>query len=108
MEIPTLARTLKAVVGALADSQSVERANKFVRDLIITRLAEQDLNELYVVEEPLRVLTEILERDGREAPEPRLIGQSAMNDILATYTVGVYCSKQLIGQGKLHVEDLEI
>lgn len=96
----TLAKTLKAIVGALIESQSEARAAKFIRDIILTQLADKDINEFYVIDEPLKVLTDILEREGREAPEPRIIGQSAAADILACYTVGIYCSKELIGEGK--------
>jgi len=100
VEIPTLSKTLKAVVGALAASQNIERANKFVREIILTILAEKDLNDLYHISEPFEALKNILARDGLESPEPRIIGQSSMNDILSCYNVGIYCDKRLIGQGR--------
>lgn len=94
---------LKSIVAALIESSGESRAAVFVRDFIITQLADKDLHEFWEPEEPIKLLSEILARDGIEAPEPRLIGNSGKNTILACFRVGLYNpnNKQMIGLGEL-------
>ncbi|KAJ9600027.1 hypothetical protein L9F63_009691 [Diploptera punctata] len=99
VEEKTLAVTLKAVVGALAESSSEDRAKEFVRDFVFMHLAGKDVNDLWQVEDPMKTLTDILKREGRGEPEPRLIAESGRNTILAAYQVAVYSDKQFIGIG---------
>ncbi|KDR19986.1 39S ribosomal protein L44, mitochondrial [Zootermopsis nevadensis] len=99
VEEVTLATTLKALVGALAESSGAVRAREFVRDFILTQLAGRDINEFWEIKDPMRTLADILKRDGRGEPEPRLINESGRNTILATYQVAVYSDKQFIGLG---------
>lgn len=94
---PTYAKTFKAIVGALAESQGTEQANLFVRDFVITLLFDKDVNSFIEIKNPLNVLAEILKRDGRGAPEPRIICQSSMRSIYANYHVGIYSDQHLIG-----------
>jgi large subunit ribosomal protein L44 len=102
VEEVTLATTLKAVVGALAESSGEDRAREFVRDFILTQLAGRDINEFWEIKDPMATLTDILKRDGRGEPEPRLINESGRNTILASYQVAVYSDKQFIGVGKFN------
>ncbi|GLH09871.1 39S ribosomal protein L44, mitochondrial [Gryllus bimaculatus] len=98
-EEETLASTLKAVVGALIESSGEEKAGLFVRDFIVTQLVEKDVNDIWHPEDPFTTLTDIMRRDGREIPEPRLINETGRNTILSTYEVGVYSDKQFLGSG---------
>lgn len=102
VEEVTLATTLKAVVGALAESSGEDRAREFVRDFILTQLAGRDINEFWEIKDPMATLIDILKRDGRSEPEPRLINESGCNTILASYQVAVYSDKQFIGVGKFN------
>ncbi|XP_069679905.1 large ribosomal subunit protein mL44 isoform X2 [Periplaneta americana] len=95
----TLAKTFKAIVGALAESSGEDKAREFVRDFVLTQLAGKDVNEIWVVQDPMKILTDILKRDGKSEPEPRLINECGRNTILASYQVAVYCSKEFMGVG---------
>ncbi|PSN35695.1 39S ribosomal protein L44 [Blattella germanica] len=76
VEETTLAETLKAIIGALAESSGEDRAKEFVRDFVLTQLAGRDVNEFWEPEEPMKMLTSILNREGKAEPEPRLINES--------------------------------
>lgn len=102
VEEVTLATTLKAIVGALAESSGENRAREFVRDFVLTQLAGRDVNDFWEVKDPMGTLTDILKRDGRGEPEPRLVNECGRNTILASYQVAVYSDKQFIGIGKFN------
>lgn len=95
----TLSDTLKALVGALLSDKGQERAEIFVQDFIVTQLVGRDINELWEVTDPLRLVSDILEREGRSPPESRLLREAGKNTILSVYVVGLYCDKRLIGSG---------
>jgi len=92
-----LATSFKAVVGALARTDE-ERGKHLVVDLVASQLHGKDLNELWSVRNPMRELTETLESMGRPAPESRLLWENAPGSILASYTVGIYVDRELIGE----------
>lgn len=98
----TLSNVLKSITAALVESSGDSRAALFVRDFIITQIADKDLHQFWEPEEPIKLLSEILARDGIQSPEPRLIGSSGKNTILACFRVGLYTphNKQMIGLGK--------
>lgn len=103
MEKLTLSNVLKSITAALMESSGDSRAALFVRDFIITQIADKDLHQFWEPEEPIKLLSEILARDGIQSPEPRLIGCSGKNTILACFRVGLYTpdNKKMIGLGKL-------
>jgi len=90
-------KCLKAVVGAISFG-SPERAVKFVQDIVISQLVGKDINELWEISNPMKVLTIVLQNEGREAPDARLLWQSGPKTMLANFVVGVYSQKQLIGE----------
>ncbi|KAF0291836.1 39S ribosomal protein L44, mitochondrial [Amphibalanus amphitrite] len=53
----TMARCLRAFVAALAESSGEERAQLFVRDFVLARLATVDLTAVWQIEELLSVLS---------------------------------------------------
>lgn len=95
----TLANVMKAVVYALEESSGTERAYLFVRDFVVSYLSGKDMNELWVIQNPENVLSRILQREGRPSAEARLIGDAGKNTILASFQVGLYSNKELIGIG---------
>lgn len=99
VENTTLSNVLKAIIYALSQSSGEDRSNLFIRDFIITYLSGKDINDLWTIQEPLQVLSKILERDGRAQVEPRIIAEAGRNTILATYQIGLYSDKKLIGVG---------
>lgn len=103
VEKQTLANVLKSIIGALIESSGNHRAAIFVRDFILTQLVDKDLHTFWEPEEPIKLLSEILANDGIKSPEPRLVGCSGKNTILACFRVGLYTphDKQMIGLGKI-------
>lgn len=100
-EDETHAKTVRAIFGALVESQGVERTNLLVRDLIVTQFSGKDINDYLTIEDYFSTLRNVLERDGIEEPEPRIICQTGVNTILANYHIGLYSSnKKLLGHGE--------
>ncbi|CAG5077234.1 Similar to MRPL44: 39S ribosomal protein L44 [Cotesia congregata] len=95
----TLANTFYALVGALAKSTNEIHTAKFIRDFLITTLAEKDLNEIFCPENPLEILNQILTNEGKEHVEPRILAQSGVNTLMPVYRIGLYSNKQLISSG---------
>jgi len=92
-----LARTFSAVVGALA-MRDLGRAEQLTVDILATQLQGKDLNSLWEVTNPMGLLVGLLEEQGRATPEARLLWQSGPGSILASYTVGIYVDRELIGE----------
>jgi large subunit ribosomal protein L44 len=91
------AKAFKAFVGALARTDA-SRAETFILDLIVTQLVGKDLTTLWDIQLPMRLLTQILQNQGRGEPESRLLWQLGPKTLLASFTVGVYSDKELIGE----------
>lgn len=94
----SLSRTFKAVIGALDHDQGLERSELFVQDFILTQLVGKSISDVWVIKNPMGILTEILKKQQRGLPEPRLLWGSGSETILSTYMVGIYSDKELIGQ----------
>ncbi|XP_075146099.1 mitochondrial ribosomal protein L44 [Haematobia irritans] len=95
----SMAQSLKAVIGALADSSGIERSYLFVRDFICTQLNQKDILELWNIENPEDLLLKECQSRKLSAPEPRLLGDCGKNTVLAVYHVGIYSNQNLIGKG---------
>ncbi|KAK6636373.1 hypothetical protein RUM43_010033 [Polyplax serrata] len=108
VEQATFSKTLKAIIGALCKSQDEKRANIFVRDFIITHLAGKEIHDFLKIDNPVEVLNCILKKDGRKECEPRIIGKSATETILANYHVGMYSDKQMMGHSSGETVDIAI
>lgn len=100
-----MANVLKSITAALVESSGNSRAALFVRDFILTQIVDKDLCQFWEPMGPIKLLTDILARDGIQSPEPRLIGCSGKNTILACFRVGLYIShnKQMIGLGMFNI-----
>lgn len=99
-----MAVTLYAIVGALAESQSdgnLNRPYNFVRDFICTQLNQIDVNDLWRIEKPFELLQEVCAKENIKTLEPRIIGETGKNTILATCHIGIYDAdtKKLLGTG---------
>merc|ERR1712096_59574 len=93
----TLAQTLQALIGALAQTDST-RAEKFVTDVIATQIAGKDINEIWSLTDPMKALSNILTSSGLPPPESRLLWQTGPATIHSSHMVGVFCDKEIIGQ----------
>ncbi|XP_023349039.1 39S ribosomal protein L44, mitochondrial [Eurytemora carolleeae] len=94
----TFAQTFKAVVGALNTCSGEARAEKFIREILIAQLEGKDINSIWEISNPMRVLSILLQNMKMEAPEPRLLWQSGPKTLLSSFIVGIYSDKKLIGQ----------
>lgn len=92
-----LARCFAAMVGALA-ARDKGRAEQLVVDLVASQLAGKDVNELWEIRDPMGVLMAAMKEAGRSVPESRLLWQTGPGSILATYRVGVYVDRELVGE----------
>lgn len=99
----SLANTLKAVIGALENTNGNQPAYNFVRDFICTQLNQTDINELWEIYNPMGLLKEICKDKGMGEPEPRIIHEAGKNTILVTYQIGIYCDKKYLGSGKIKI-----
>ncbi|XP_050444723.1 39S ribosomal protein L44, mitochondrial isoform X1 [Cataglyphis hispanica] len=95
----TLADTFLALVAALAESVDANHAANFVKDFLIVILVEKDLTEIWNPTEPLEILNDVLQKQNRSPVEPRLIGQTGQNTLLAAYHVAMYSDKKFLGSG---------
>ncbi|CAF1407184.1 unnamed protein product [Adineta steineri] len=44
------------------------------------------------------LLTKVLEENGQQAPESRLIWATGVSSVLSTYVVGIYSNKEFLGK----------
>uniref|UniRef100_A0A0A9YSG8 Large ribosomal subunit protein mL44 n=1 Tax=Lygus hesperus TaxID=30085 RepID=A0A0A9YSG8_LYGHE len=94
-----LARSFKSVIQALAVSSGEDKACALIRDLVVAQLVGQDLTKFSMPDDPMEELKNHLRANGQEAPEPRLISVIGKNTILASYDVGIYSNKVMVGRG---------
>lgn len=100
----SLEQTILAVIGALQESQSdgnLERPYNFIRDFICTQLNQEDINEIWKIENPFELLKRVCAQQKIPNIEPRIIGNVSKQDILACCRIGIYDSdtKKLLGNG---------
>jgi len=96
----TLAFAFKAVVGALAESADERRAHEFVADFLLPQLVEKDVFELLDSSvTSFDLLQKIFTAHSGSVLEQRLIRSTASQTILASYTVGIYSDRTLVGEG---------
>ena len=95
----TLAKSFKAVIGALFESSGEAKAYEFIRDFIVTQLNQVDINDFWAIDNHQKLLLEICKDKKLGEPEPRLISEVGKNTLLAAYHVGFYCNKKCIGTG---------
>lgn len=94
----TMSTTFKAVVGALCKDQGKDTASIFVRDLIGAQMTGVGVDEVWVVDDPMKLLVEELHKMAKPPPEPRVMWSSGSSTILSNYVIGLYCQQTLIGQ----------
>ncbi|XP_058807019.1 large ribosomal subunit protein mL44 [Phymastichus coffea] len=99
VEEETLANTLYALTSALNRSVNLEHAGVFIRDILIAKLVEKDLAEIWCPDDPMEILNDILDREHREFAEPRIIAQSGINTLLPVYEIGLYSNQEFLGSG---------
>ncbi|XP_046551087.1 uncharacterized protein LOC124260815 [Haliotis rubra] len=85
-----------ALLRAVMSGQ--RQSSFFVRDFVLPQLIEADIAELWTISNPMGLLEDMLSREGRPAPEPRLQWSSASQTVMSLYYVGIYSDGRLLGQ----------
>lgn len=88
---------MKALVGASLADNGDTHTNNFIIDFIATYLQSVDLLEVWNIEEPIKVLQQILNNNHLNEPEARLLRETGMNTLIPCFLVGHYVDKQLLG-----------
>lgn len=96
-EQTTLSNVLVALIGGLVRDCGEHRAQLFVQDFVLTQLVGKDANELWDVDRPQERLAAVLVERGRGPAEPRLLWESGRTTLEASFCVGLYSDKQLLG-----------
>nr|CAG4652183.1 EOG090X0DYO [Triops cancriformis] len=101
MEYPpsneTLNTSFHALIACVHRSSGEDKARRFAYDFVAVQLANKSISDLWQPINPMGILVDALQKMGRGKPEPRLIRKAGSNTILATYHVGIYSDKKLIG-----------
>ncbi|CAF4066593.1 unnamed protein product [Adineta steineri] len=93
-----LKKAFLAFIGAIDENNDRHRAELFVADFILTHLVGKDINEIWHIKNPMGLLTKVLEENGQQAPESRLIWATGVSSVLSTYVVGIYSNKEFLGK----------
>lgn len=88
-----------AIVGAIFEQHGAERAGAFVRDFVMAHLIGEELYDIWQPEDPMGLVTKILEQGELPPPESRLIREASRNTLTPVFMVGVYSDKRLLGWG---------
>ncbi|VDN24142.1 unnamed protein product [Gongylonema pulchrum] len=79
----------KASVGAAA----------LIRNVVVVQLADLDMEEVFPLAEPLRVLQCFMSANGGDEVEPRLLHSAGEISAEPIFIAGIYANKKLIGKG---------
>lgn len=77
----------------------MSKAHTFLNDFLVSQLTGKDLFDIWQPEQPFEELKFVLEQKGVSDVEARLCNAVGKNTILATYRIGLYHEKKLIGIG---------
>lgn len=72
-----------------------------MRDFVCVELNQEDVNELWTINEPYKMLEKLCAENGIQKLIPRIISETGKNTILATCYIGIYDAntKKLLGAG---------
>lgn len=89
-----------SLIGALRHDIGEQHATRFIIDFVLTYLYSIDVMDVWEIENPERLVRSILKTNNIEDFEYRILRQTAINTILPSYLIGVYCNRKLLGFGK--------
>lgn len=94
----TMAETVFGLVAGIERDLGLERARRFIVDMIITYINDKDiLDDIWTIPNPKETLNHIL-ANSRMAPyEPRIIFQTGIRTLEACHVVGLYSDKTFLG-----------
>ena len=71
---------------------------RLIIEVCASQLHGQVISDIWDVESPNQVLTQVLANCGKTEPEYRLLWVNGQDTVLACYHIGAYCDSELIGQ----------
>lgn len=86
-----------SLIGALNHDTDEKHTRKFIIDFVLTYLYPIDIMDIWNVDQ--NMLKDILNRNGINNFEYRLLRETGANTIIPSYLVGIYCNKKLLGFG---------
>ena len=92
-----MGNTLKAFIAGLAEDKGEKRANNFIIDLIMPYLNDKHIFEIWDLEDPRKVLKQLLRNQGMNDYESRLVRRTGQHTLEACYAVGLFVDRQMIG-----------
>ncbi|CAB3365351.1 Hypothetical predicted protein [Cloeon dipterum] len=91
----TYATVFCAIVGALSRSSNAERTGGFIRDFVLTQLAENSISDFYIPNKAWETLASLI-----PGVDARLANQEGQGTIMAAYRVAIFDSKKnFLGEG---------
>lgn len=97
--IPIVAQSFCAVIGAVYQDRGPKAARAVVHDLVVSQLAGKDLEEIVKLQHPRFMLTSILISQGRPHPVSRLLSESGRATHFPSFRVGFFSGSDLLGEG---------
>nr|CAB3263981.1 39S ribosomal protein L44, mitochondrial-like [Phallusia mammillata] len=95
------AESFQASIEAIAKgSGGPVAAGKFILDFIIPQLIGKDiLHDIWKPENPMKILTQELQNQGKPGPEARLVRQSGISSTLPVFFIALYSGKEFLTEG---------
>lgn len=93
------AKTLTAVFGAVQTDLGAKAVSKLIKDFVLSNVQDVELKNTLTFTTPKLMLQNLMKRQGREWPVPRLIKETGRLTHFPTFVVGFYVDGHLIGEG---------
>ena len=94
------AKSFSALVATVNASTNQENTQYFIRDFVAVQLTGKIIWDFWDVERPFTLLSELFDRNGKSAIEPRLLGHMGKNTLEAVYQIGLYSDQQFLASGE--------
>ena len=95
----TLAKSFNAVLGALYCDQGSSAVRKMVHEFIIPILKSSDIKDFIKLQNPSRVLNEILKMQNKPRAEVRVLKETGRLSHFPTFVMGVFSGDQFLAEG---------
>lgn len=94
----TMADTVYALVAAIESDLGLDRARRFIVDIVITYLNDKDvLDDVWNIPNPREALNLVLANSQLPSYEPRIMFQTGINTIESCHIVGLYTNQKFLG-----------
>lgn len=97
-EFPPNQNSLSNAFKALIASLQPKRAESLIVNVVLSQLVDVDFIEVFPLNDPLAVLSDILRAKGYKEIEPRIMRSAGKISAEPIFVVGIYADENLIGQ----------